>query len=92
MDFGFLTDDVFFLEKNFEKFSSQKNFRRLPPAKILFSEIAKSWNFRVKIGDFWKFATPPENFFYDSPDRIFYDPPLTRKSLLTYDPYASLHA
>ena len=53
LDFGFMTDDVlFFLENFFENLTSQKKFRRLPPAKI----------FCVKICDFLKFATPPDIF------------------------------
>ena len=79
----------FFLEKNFENLTSQKKFSPAPAGQIFFSEIAKSCNFSVKIGDFLKFATPPDRgwkiFLWPPPNRIFYDPPLTQKSLLTYD-------
>ena len=86
LDFVFLADNGFFLVENFflkiwPPKKKKKNFggsRR----QIFFSEIAKSCNFSVKIGDFLKFSTPPE--FFMTPQSNFLWPPLTRKSLLTY--------
>ena len=54
----------FRLEIFFENLTSKKIFRRLPTAKFFFSEIAKSCDYSVKIGDFLKFATPPEIFLW----------------------------
>ena len=54
------------------------------PTKCFSRKSPKSCNFSIKIGDIWKFATPSEKFLWP-PNRIFYDPLLTRKSLITYD-------
>ena len=63
-----------FLEFFFWKLDLPKKISSAPAGQIFFSEITKSCNFNVKIGDFLKFATPPENIFMTSPNRIFYDP------------------